>query len=118
MVSPQGGAAAAGSGDALGGAGGGSDVVEGGARDGAGGATAGAGGVPATSLGGGPDALGGAGGAADCASPQSVTGTVTADTWIEAANPTISHGSDKTLSVVSGGAERRALLQLALPALP
>ena len=61
-------------------------------------------------------AEGGAGGAAPCANPREQVLVVTADTWIEAAKPSTGHGSDKLLSVVGGGQERRALLQVMLPA--
>jgi hypothetical protein len=44
---------------------------------------------------------------------------VTADTWIDAAKPNANnHGSDAALSVISGGAERRALVQVQVPTLP
>jgi hypothetical protein len=78
-------------------------------------------GAPPLGLGGVPDVLGGAPGGAGapaCASPQTLVGLATADSWIEAAKPNAVHGNDKALSVVSGGQERRALLQLALPAVP
>ncbi len=76
------------------------------------------GGAPSTAgTGGAIDAPGGAGGApAGCVSPQQQVVTVTVDTWIESAKPGTGHGNDKTLSVVGGGEERRALLQLTLPA--
>jgi hypothetical protein len=84
-----------------------------------GGAPGGVGGAPPTGVAGSPDVSGGAGAAgAACASPQTIVGAVTADTWIEAAKPNATNGNDKTLSVVGGGQERRALLQLALPAVP
>jgi|GEM_PF-4029587 len=59
---------------------------------------------------------GGAGGASGCATPQTPVIVVTADTWIEAAKPTTGHGNDHVLSVVGGGQERRALLEVKLPA--
>ena len=59
---------------------------------------------------------GGAGGAPTCAALQQAVIAVTADTWIEAAKPTLSHGNDDVLSVVGGGQERRALLEVTLPA--
>jgi hypothetical protein len=95
-----------------------------GADLGEGGSTAGAGGTPgmgaAPGTGGAPEESGGAGSAGagtDCANPQVVVGVVTADTWIESAKPNANHGTDKTLSVIGGGQERRALLQVALPAI-
>jgi hypothetical protein len=88
-----------------------------GASAGEGGAPSGVGGAPPTGVAGSPDVSGGAGGAA-CANPQTIVGAATADTWIEALKPNATHGSDKTLSVVGGGQERRALLQLALPTVP
>jgi hypothetical protein len=39
-----------------------------------------------------------------------------ADTWIEAAKPSNSHGNEQQLFVIGGGQERRALLELTLPA--
>jgi len=82
----------------------------------------GAGGAPPQGMGGRADELGGAAGEAGapaCASSQELVGEVTADTWIEAADPdATSHGDDETLSVVGGGQERRALLQVSLPAVP
>ena len=63
------------------------------------------------------DAPGGAGGAAPgCLDAQQQVVAVTIDTWIESAKPNAGHGNDKLLSVVGGGQERRALLQLLLPA--
>jgi len=58
---------------------------------------------------------GGAGGA-PCLNPEQQVVAITADTWIEAAKPGTAHGSDTLLSVDGGAAERRALLQLTLPA--
>ncbi len=93
------------------GAGAGTGALEGGAP----GAVAGAPSMVGT--GGVVDAPGGAGGApSGCLSPQGQVVTVAADTWIEAVKPTTGHGNDKTLSVVGGAQERRALLQLTLPA--
>lgn len=106
----------------VGGAAGGEDVApappggagagagEGGARP-VGGAGAGAGAPPVTA---GTDA-GGAGGAPACATPQQAEIAVTADTWIEAAKPTTGHANDTLLSVVGGGQQRRALLEVMLP---
>ncbi len=85
---------------------------------GAGGAPGNLGGAPDMSGTGGVfDAPGGAGGApAACVNPQQRVVAVSLDTWIEAAKPNAAHGNDKMLSVVAGGQERRALLQLTLPA--
>ena len=73
-------------------------------------------GAPPLGAGGMGGAEVGAGGAAACANPQERVLAVTADTWIEAAKPSASHGNDSILSVVGGGQERRALLQVTLPA--
>jgi hypothetical protein len=59
---------------------------------------------------------GGSAGNPGCADPQERVILVDADTWIEAAKPSAGHGSDKQLFVIGGGQERRALLQLTLPA--
>jgi hypothetical protein len=86
------------------------------------------GGVPPTHAGappggeGGTTVLGGAGGTGgtagtpSCADPQERVILVAADTWIEAAKPSASHGNDQQLFVIGGGQERRALLELTLPA--
>ncbi|MES1185995.1 MAG: hypothetical protein ABUL60_19430, partial [Myxococcales bacterium] len=96
-------------------AGAGAEASSGAGEGGAGGV----GGDPSTSQGGAPGGAGGAGGAPSCASPQSTVGDVTADTWIDAAKPNNnSHGGEPTLSVIAGGAERRALLQVQVPTLP
>jgi hypothetical protein len=60
----------------------------------------------------------GAGGTAPCLHPEQQVVAVTDDTWIDAAKPSAGHGNDIMLSVVGGTAERRALLQLTLPAVP
>ena len=86
---------------------------------GAGGASA-LGGAPGTLAGAAGEAAG-AGGAAPlpCVSPeQEVVLAPTADTWIEAARPSTGHGTDVLLSVLGGSDERRALLQITLPAAP
>jgi hypothetical protein len=87
-------------------------VAEGGAP----GNTGGAPDVVATA--GAADTPGGAGGApaSGCLDPQQQVVAVTIDTWIESAKPSTGHGNDKTLSVVGGGQERRALLGLDLSA--
>lgn len=41
---------------------------------------------------------------------------VSADTWIEAAKPSTGHGNDQQLFIIGGGQERRALLEVTLPA--
>jgi hypothetical protein len=67
----------------------------------------------------GATGLGGEGGAVACANPRTTLGFPNADTWIESAKPATGHGNDPQLSVVSamdGMGERRALLDLALPA--
>jgi hypothetical protein len=67
-------------------------------------------------LGVGGAADGGAGGAVACVAPLQHVITVTADSWIEFAKPATTHGNDAMLSVVGGGQERRALLEVTLPA--
>jgi len=94
------------------------EVPAGAGLGGEGGSAGAGGGAPPTGVAGAPDVLGGAAGASACASPQTIVGAVTDDTWIEAAKPNATHGNDKALSVISGGQERRALLQAALPAVP
>jgi hypothetical protein len=76
------------------------------------------GGSAGTSLGGASD--GGEGGRAEptCEDPVDEVVPVLLDTWIDQASPKSSHGSDTALSVVGGGAQRRALLQLTLPVFP
>jgi hypothetical protein len=70
----------------------------------------------------GANALGGEGGAPACANSRTLLGFPNADTWIESAKPGTGHGMDTMLSVVSGingiegMDERRALLDLTLPA--
>lgn len=92
---------------------GGAGAADGGALS-AGGAGAGA---PPLGMAGIDAGGGGAGGGAPaCTAPQQTVIAVTADTWIEAAKPTIGHGNDAMLSVVGGGQERRALLGVTLPA--
>jgi len=68
--------------------------------------------------GAGGEATGAAAGAggASCANPEQQVVAITADTWIEAAQRGTGHGTDPALSVAGGVAERRALLQLTLPA--
>jgi hypothetical protein len=84
--------------------------------------TGGSGGAAGSSNGGGAgtDPSGGAAGAIEptCDAPEQTVVAVTADTWIDFAKPNAGHGNDKTLSVVGGAAERRALVALTLPALP
>lgn len=84
---------------------------------GSGGSTVG--GAP-TGTAGAPEVIAGAAGAGAgaCTNPRVLFGQVLADTWIEAAKPKATHGNDNALSVVSGGQQRRALLQLTLPAVP
>jgi hypothetical protein len=81
--------------------------------------TAGAGGAPGDA---GAPSLGGAGspGAAgsSCDEPSEELVRLDKDTWIEAAKPAAGHGNDVVLSVVGGGSERRALLELSLPEVP
>ena len=89
---------------------GGAGAAEGGAFSSAG---AGAGAPP---LGLAGTDVGGAGGAPSCEPQPPVVMAVTADTWIEAAKPSIGHGNDDPLSVIGGGQERRALLEVTLPA--
>jgi hypothetical protein len=62
--------------------------------------------------------VGGAGGGPSCEPEPPVVIAVTADTWIEAARPSIGHGNDDPLSVIGGGQERRALVEVTLPAAP
>jgi hypothetical protein len=51
--------------------------------------------------------------------PQKRTVAITADTWIDAAKQSTTHGNDQDLYVVGGGTdERRVLLQLTLPGVP
>jgi hypothetical protein len=50
-----------------------------------------------------------------CEAPQQRVIRLTADTWIDAAKPSTTHGNDGQLFVVGGAGERRALLQLTLP---
>jgi hypothetical protein len=114
--------AGAGGGSVLptGGAAGGDDVGPAplggaGAADG-GSLSAGGAGAGAPPLGMAGSDAGGGGGAPPCTAPQPTVIAVTADTWIEAAKPTIAHGNDDVLSVVGGGQERRALLEVTLPA--
>lgn len=93
---------------------------------GAGGASefGGAGGEPVTPNGGvggatNPGGDAGAGGVPPtCAAPEQRVVDIATDTWIDAAKPSTTHGTDKQLSVVGGSGERRALLQLGLPAAP
>lgn len=113
---PPGGAGAGGSSvpqsSGAGGAAAGADVM---AHAGEGGSPGNVGGAAAAGMGGVLDAPGGAGGVATCANPQQQVVAVTADTWIEAAQPSTGHGNDATLSIVSGGQEQRALFELTLP---
>lgn len=107
-VLPSGGSESAGTSGLLGGAPTeGGTATEGGAPPTDGGAPVGDGGMPSS---------GGAGGMPTCADPQERVLLVTEDTWIESAKPSTGHGSDHELSVVGGGQERRALLQVTLPA--
>ena len=66
--------------------------------------------------GGASTSPGGAGGMPSCTEPQERVVLVGVDTWIEAAKPSNGHGNDQVLSVVGGGQERRALLEVTLPA--
>lgn len=66
----------------------------------------------------GPGGAGGAVGMPGCTEPQERVVLVGADTWIEADKPSNGHGNDQVLSVVGGGQERRALLEVTLPAVP
>jgi len=91
-------------------------LPEGGANES--GPPGGEGGMPPLGEGGAMIAPGGAAGMPTCADPQESVLLVSADTWIEAAKPSAGHGSDKELSIVGGGQERRALLEVALPAAP
>jgi hypothetical protein len=89
-------------------------------------ATAGEGGAP--SMGGARAAAGaggeltaaGAGGSmpTPCVNLEQQAVIATADTWIDAAKPSSGHGNEKTLSVVAGTDEHRALLGFTLPAVP
>jgi hypothetical protein len=107
----------------------------GGRTDGGAGASAVAGGAEGGSLGtagvpgqagagGETSVVGGAagagtGGTAPCLNPEQQVVAVTADTWIDAAKSGASHANDAELSVVGGTTgERRALLQVMLPAVP
>jgi hypothetical protein len=85
----------------------------------------GAAGEPPVSAGGsggsgGNEPLAGAAGAAEptCEQPRDVVVRFEVDTWVEAAKPGAKHGTDALLSIVGGGSERRAMLQLSIPAAP
>jgi len=53
-----------------------------------------------------------------CVNLEQQVAVTTADTWIDAAKQGIGHGNESTLSVVAGSAERRALIEFPLPAVP
>lgn len=113
------GAGGAGAGPDAGSAGSGIDSLPAaGASPGAGGGAPTAGGEPGSAGAAGSGEGGASAGAGGCANSGSVRGAVTADTWIEAANPNATHGKEARLSVVGGGSEQRGLLQLSLPAVP
>lgn len=59
---------------------------------------------------------GGTAGTPSCADPQERVILVSADTWIEADKPSTGHGTDQQLFIIGGGQERRALLEVTLPA--
>jgi hypothetical protein len=70
----------------------------------------------ATNPGGG--GVGAGGTPVTCDAPEQRVLPIATDTWIDAAKPSTTHGTDKQLSVVGGAGERRALLQVGLPAAP
>jgi hypothetical protein len=70
----------------------------------------------ATNPGGGEAGAGGA--PPTCVAPEQRVLNIAADTWIDAAKPSTTHGADKQLWVVGGSGERRILLQVGLPAAP
>jgi hypothetical protein len=74
------------------------------------------GGTPNGGTGGTPN--GGTGGTSTCIHPQSSQIPVDADTWIEQAKSSATHGDDPQLFVVGGNAEERALLSFTVPAPP
>jgi hypothetical protein len=82
------------------------------------GASASGGVAGVTNPGGGTVGESGAGGSVigPCEAPQQRVVDIAADTWIDAARPTTTHGNDKQLLLVGGGEARRALLQVVLPA--
>jgi hypothetical protein len=56
-----------------------------------------------------------AGGASGCSATR-VLVSASADTWIDAAEPQVNHGTDTQLFVLGGASERRALIAFNLPA--
>lgn len=77
-----------------------------------------AGDSPTASGGAGGTATGGEGGAGEpsCDQPERRVVGAASDTWIEAKKEAATHGPDKQLFVAGGADERRALLQVNLPA--
>jgi len=96
---------------------GGATTIGGSAAMGGNGGTSAGGGNGGTSA-GGTTTNGGTGGTSTCIHPQSSQIPADADTWIEKAKPSATHGDDPQLFVTGGAAEERALLSFTVPGPP